>query len=50
MSEEVKNAALVVPQSMVLGVLINGALGFAMLIAMLFCLRDIDDVTFTPLT
>ena len=50
MLEEVKNAALIVPQSMVLGVLINGALGFAMLVAMLFCLGDIDKITSMPPT
>lgn len=50
MSEEVKNAAVVVPRSMILGVLINGALGFAFVIAMVFCLGDIDKITSTPPT
>ena len=50
MSEEVKNAALVVPHSMIVSVLINGALGFAMVIAVLFCLGDIDKITSTPPT
>ena len=50
MSEEVKNAALVVPHSMILSVLINGALGFAFLVAVLFCLGDIDKITSTPPT
>ena len=50
MSEEVKNAALVVPYSMILSVLINGALGLAMVIAVLFCLGDIDKITSTPPT
>ena len=50
MSEEVKNAAVVVPQSIILSVLINGALGFAMLIAMVFCLGPIDKISSTPPT
>ena len=50
MSEEVKNAALVVPHSMILSVLINGVLGFAMVVAVLFCLGDIDKITSTPPT
>ena len=50
MSEEVKNAALVVPRSMIMSVLINGALGFGMLIAMVFCLGDIDKISSTPPT
>lgn len=50
MSEEVKNAAIVVPHSMVMGVLINGALGFGMLVATVFCLGDIDKITSTPPT
>ena len=50
MSEEVKNAALAVPYSMILSVLINGALGFAMVVAVLFCLGDIDTITSTPPT
>lgn len=50
MSEEVKNAAIVVPRSMILSVLINGVLGFGMLVAMVFCLGDIDKITSTPPT
>ena len=50
MSEEVRNAALVVPHAMILSVLINGALGFAMVVAVLFCLGDIDKITSTPPT
>lgn len=50
MSEEVKNAALVVPRSMILSVLINGVLGFAMLVAMVFCLGNIEKISSTPPT
>lgn len=42
MSEEIKNASTAVPASIMLSVLINGSLGFGMLIAMLFCLGDIE--------
>ena len=37
MSEEIKNASTVVPWSIMTGILINGSLGFAMMIAALFC-------------
>ena len=50
MSEEVTNAASVVPRSIMLSVLINGVLGFAFLVAMVFCLGDIEKVTSTPPT
>ena len=49
-SEEVKNAAIVVPRSMILSVLINGALGFGMLVVMVFCLRNIEKISSTPPT
>lgn len=42
MSEEITNAATAVPTSIMLSVLINGSLGFGMLLAMLFCIGDIE--------
>jgi amino acid transporter len=42
MSEEILNASTAVPTSIMLSVLINGSLGFGMLLAMLFCLGDIE--------
>ena len=42
MSEEITNASTAVPASIMLSVLVNGSLGFGMLIAMLFCLGDIE--------
>ena len=42
MSEEIQNAALNVPRAIFASVLINGALGFAMILALLFCLGDIQ--------
>ncbi|KGO74488.1 Amino acid/polyamine transporter I [Penicillium italicum] len=44
MSEEVQNAALVVPWCMVSTALINGGLGFIMLITLLYKMGDIQDV------
>ena len=40
MSEEITNAAVNVPRSMVVSCIINGILGFGMLIALIFCLGD----------
>lgn len=42
MSEEITNASTAVPASIMLSVLINGSLGFGMLLGMLFCLGDIE--------
>nr|QZS37072.1 C070A protein [Hypoxylon sp. CO27-5] len=42
LAEEIENAALVLPRSLIGTLLINGALGFAMLIATLYCMGDID--------
>lgn len=47
-SEEVKNAAIVVPRSMIISVLINGILGLGMVIAIVFCLGDVDQISSTP--
>lgn len=48
MSEEIKDAARVVPRAMIATILINGALGFAMILALLFCMGDIDAVMQAP--
>lgn len=40
MAEEIKNAAVVIPRAILFSVGINGALGFSMLIAVLFCLGE----------
>jgi choline transport protein len=42
MSEEIRNAALVIPRSLLTGLAINGALGFAMVIVVLYCLAAWD--------
>ena len=43
LSEEVHNAAVAVPQSIMLSMLINGTLGFAMNIAVLFCMGSPEE-------
>lgn len=48
MSEEIHNPSVVVPRSIVLSIMINGSLGFAMIIAVLFCMGNIDDALQTP--
>ncbi|KAF7122229.1 hypothetical protein CNMCM5793_000186 [Aspergillus hiratsukae] len=48
MAEEVRNASVVIPRAILLSVLINGTLGFSMLIAVLFCLGDIEAALATP--
>ncbi|KAI0881260.1 putative GABA transporter [Annulohypoxylon maeteangense] len=42
MSEEIQSAATVVPQALVYTIFINGSLAFAMTIALMFCITDID--------
>lgn len=48
MSEEIQNASVVVPQAMVWSIIINGVLGFSMLMAVLFSLGDIEAVLTAP--
>lgn len=50
MSEEIQNAALVVPRSIMISIFINGALGFAVLLATLFNLNNIEKALKTPTT
>ena len=44
MSEEIKNASVVVPRAMVFSIMLNGIMGFGMLLAVLFSLGDVDNV------
>ena len=48
MSEEVKDATIVVPRSVIISIIINGVLGFSMLVVMLFCVSDIEAALSTP--
>ncbi|KAI1823338.1 amino acid transporter [Xylaria intraflava] len=42
MSEEIQSAAVVVPKALLYTILINGLLAFAMVVALMFCLGDVD--------
>ena len=48
MSEEIRNASTVVPKALVVSIGLNGLMGFAMLIAILFCIGDIDNALSSP--
>ncbi|EED14465.1 amino acid transporter, putative [Talaromyces stipitatus ATCC 10500] len=48
MSEEIRNASRVVPGAMIFSLVVNGVLGFGILIAVLFCLGDVDAVLASP--
>ncbi|KAE8370714.1 putative amino acid permease [Aspergillus caelatus] len=47
MAEEVQHASVVIPRALILTVLINGMLGFGMLIGVLFCMGDLEAATNT---
>ncbi|KAI0179386.1 amino acid transporter [Hypoxylon sp. FL1284] len=48
MSEEIQNAAVIVPRAMIFTILLNGTLGFGILIAVLFCIGDVNSILETP--
>ncbi|KAI2602617.1 amino acid transporter [Hypoxylon sp. NC1633] len=48
MSEEIQNAAVIVPRAMIFSIIINGLLGFGILVAVLFCIGDIDFILQSP--
>ncbi|KAH6886871.1 amino acid/polyamine transporter I [Thelonectria olida] len=43
MSEETINPSVVIPRSILMSLFINGACGFAMILAMVFCMGNFDD-------
>jgi choline transport protein len=45
MAEEIHDAPRVVPFSIWSSFIFNGALGFAMLVAVLFCIQDVEAAT-----
>lgn len=47
-AEEIENASKVIPTSMIASVMLNGILGFSMVIALLFCLGDVAAALATP--
>lgn len=44
MSEEIENAALNVPRAIFTTMILNGSTGFAMVLAVLFCIGDVESV------
>ena len=48
MSEEIENPATLVPRSIVTSIIVNGCLGFGILLATLFGLGNIDAVLKSP--
>ena len=48
MSEEIENAAVIVPRAIIISLVINGALGFGMLIVTLFSLTNVDGALKSP--
>ena len=48
MSEEIKGASVIVPQSIMASMALNGAFGFAILLAVLYALGDIKDTLNSP--
>lgn len=42
MAEEVRNASVVVPRMIMTTICLNGALGFVMIVTMVFCITDIE--------
>lgn len=48
MSEEIHNAEVIVPRSILTSMVLNGCLGFGMIMATLFCLGNIQDALDTP--
>lgn len=48
LSDEIKDAPRKVPQSMMASMVINGVVGFAFIIVLLYCIGDIERVALTP--
>jgi choline transport protein len=48
MSDEVKDAQRFVPKSMLLTVIINGVFAFGFIVALLYCIGDLDTVLASP--
>jgi choline transport protein len=44
MSEEIENAAMNVPRAIFTTMVINGVMGFGMMLAILFCIGDAEKV------
>ena len=42
MAEEIRNASVVVPRAVITSLVLNGSMGFAMVIAYVFCMGDVE--------
>ena len=40
MAEEIKNASAIIPRALLTGIALNGCLGLAMVLALMFCMGD----------
>lgn len=50
MSEECKEPTVVIPRAMIATILVNGLLGFGMIIALLFCMGDVAKLFTAPVS
>ena len=48
MSEEIKDASLTLPRAMMSTVVINGCMGFVMLVTYCFCMGDVNTILSNP--
>ncbi|PVH91255.1 amino acid transporter [Periconia macrospinosa] len=48
LAEEVQGASTVVPRSMIVSTILNGSMGFSMIIAALFCMGNLEETLGTP--
>lgn len=48
MSEEIKDASITLPRAMMWTIVINGSLGFVMLVTFCFCLGDVNVILSNP--
>ena len=48
MSEEIQGAAVVVPRSIMMSIILNGSMGFGMALALLFCIGDVEAALASP--
>lgn len=48
MSEEIRDSSLVLPRAMIWTCLLNGSLGFVMLVTFCFCMGSVDDILSNP--
>lgn len=48
MTEETRNATVIIPRSIMMSIVLNGSLGFGILLVTLFNLQDVDHVLNSP--